>query len=465
MADQKLESAKPIPNSTPNHARTGKAKLGETPLTRIIIAAMQPGQELADPQTPGLRVRCGAARPGGTSPKIFFYRYRDKARALRQIKLGEFGAMTLSGAREALNEERAKLTRGGDPQALKRQGRDQAIAARKAARDAAAKQQNSCGSIVERYLVEIERNRKVKGARETRRMLERAITSVRDLPADTLTRTQAADIIAVIGKSAPRVAAMTRQELRACWEYALSSGRITLGNPFSGRDIGGKFKVKRRRVTLDPEEVATLLRWIREPFTYSRAVADALELTLRTGLRSGEVCGIHTRELELEGDTWWLHIPAERMKAGECPHSVPIVGRALEIIRYRYPKDEGFLFPSRNGGAIDQKVLGVEVYACSGRSKSDTYKTRKHCPIVEPKKWPGLPWAPHDLRRTARTFLANLNCPFEVGEAILAHKLPGVSATYNQSAYREQKLEWLTKLNDYLDRLSGTVKFTVLQGQ
>ena len=60
--------------------------------------------------------------------------------------------------------------------------------------------------------------------------------------------------------TAPRLAAMTRQELRACWEYALSSDRVTIGNPFAGKDVGGKLKAKKRKVTLDPAEAGLLLR-------------------------------------------------------------------------------------------------------------------------------------------------------------------------------------------------------------
>ena len=128
------------------------------------------------------------------------------------------------------------------------------------------------------------------------------------------------------------------------------------------------------------------------------------------------------------------------------------------------PQGGGFLFPANKGGPIHQKVLGVEVYACSGRSTSKIYKGRKVCPVVIPKKWPGKAWGPHDLRRTARTFLGDLNCPFEVGESIVAHKLPGEGSTYNQSTYRPQKVEWLTKLNEYLDKLHAAKNLLALSG-
>ena len=72
-------------------------------LTARIIADMRSGDEYADPDYPGLRVRrTNAAR-------VFFYRYRASDGALREIKLGEFGPMTLAEARKALG--RLKLER------------------------------------------------------------------------------------------------------------------------------------------------------------------------------------------------------------------------------------------------------------------------------------------------------------------------------------------------------------------
>ena len=62
-------------------------------LTPRIIADLRSGDECADPDYPGLRVRrTNAAR-------VFFYRYRASDGALREIKLGEFGPMTRAKAR------------------------------------------------------------------------------------------------------------------------------------------------------------------------------------------------------------------------------------------------------------------------------------------------------------------------------------------------------------------------------
>jgi hypothetical protein len=47
---------------------------------------MQPGEERADAQCRGLSVRCLAS-----GKKVFFYRYRSKDGALREIRLGDVG--------------------------------------------------------------------------------------------------------------------------------------------------------------------------------------------------------------------------------------------------------------------------------------------------------------------------------------------------------------------------------------
>ena len=89
-------------------------------LTPRIIADLRSGDECADPDYPGLRVRrTNAAR-------VFFYRYRASDGALREIKLGEFGPMTLAQARKALGRLKLERERGVDPQLQKQQVRTEA---------------------------------------------------------------------------------------------------------------------------------------------------------------------------------------------------------------------------------------------------------------------------------------------------------------------------------------------------
>ena len=49
------------------------------------------------------------------------------------------------------------------------------------------------------------------------------------------------------------------------------------------------------------------------------------------------------------------------------------------------------------------------------------------------------------MRRTTRTGLARLGCPFEIGESILGHRLPGVAGVYYVHAYADEMRKWLDR--------------------
>src|SRR5262249_11760767 len=58
--------------------------------------------------------------------------------------------------------------------------------------------------------------------------------------------------------------------------------------------------------------------------------AKALEFTILTAARTGEVIGATWDEFDLKAKTWT--IPADRMKAGQ-EHRVPLSDRAVDILR------------------------------------------------------------------------------------------------------------------------------------
>ena len=297
----------------------GRAKLAGGSLTAAIIKAMQAGDELADPEHPGLRVRCISLKPKGSSGKpviqsVFFYRYRNTSGALRQVEIGVMGDKTLTTIRKEWRL-RAAVRNGNDPREAEKDEK----------KHVAAKHQAdmlrilSVMDVVEHYLTEkVEKRRKPKGAAETRRLLMQVIRfgswiaaqrrknkahgrrhallpkgvgDVADLPAHSFTRVMAHELLRAFGESAPRSGGMARQELRACWRYAIAVGRLDGPSPFEklegGRDddLGGGALVSnsKRDVVLTKDEAGALLRWMAEPGTYSRTVRDALELVRTYG--------------------------------------------------------------------------------------------------------------------------------------------------------------------------------------
>jgi integrase len=80
-----------------------------------------------------------------------------------------------------------------------------------------------------------------------------------------------------------------------------------------------------------------------------KPAARALEFTILTAARSGEVRHADWSEIDLDAKTWT--IPAERMKAEE-EHVVPLSDRAVEILR-SLPAGQGRIFPINHNGMWD----------------------------------------------------------------------------------------------------------------
>ena len=79
--------------------------------------------------------------------------------------------------------------------------------------------------------------------------------------------------------------------------------------------------------------------------------ARALEFSILTAARTGEVIGAESGEVDLEAQLWT--VPAGRMKAGR-EHRVPLSDRAIEILA-GLPRDGAFVFP----GARPMRPLGA----------------------------------------------------------------------------------------------------------
>jgi integrase len=100
--------------------------------------------------------------------------------------------------------------------------------------------------------------------------------------------------------------------------------------------------------------------------------ARALEFTILTAARTGEVIGAKWGEIDLEEGSWT--VPAERMKAGR-EHRVPLSEPALRLLR-ALPREGDLVFPGSKAGtgisnmsmAAVLKRMGVNVTVHGMRS-------------------------------------------------------------------------------------------------
>lgn len=139
--------------------------------------------------------------------------------------------------------------------------------------------------------------------------------------------------------------------------------------------------------------------------------ARALEFTILTATRSGEVRGAKWDEINLAERVWT--VPAERMKARK-EYRVPLSDAAIELLK-ALPRfaDNNLVFPSPRGGTLsDMSLLAV-----LKRMKIDV--------------------VPHGFRSTFRDWCGErTNYPHEVAEMALAHTIQSKT----ERAYRRDDL-------------------------
>lgn len=411
--------------------------------------ALGPGNHLTVEQAPGLRL------VAGQKLKTWVYRYRAPSDGkLRQVRIGHWPAVGLPAAIAAWERLRAERVAGGDPAADKR-------AARVARQQADRAQVMTVRRVCDDFLASYEATVAAKTYAWARQLLtDAALAELEGKPAAEVTRGDAFALLEGM-QDRPVAAGKMRQLLGAAWDRALDAGHLGDEVPnwwrqvlrgklrSRGKIVAGEHQGAPVKRVLSEAELAKLLPWLPN---FPRDVDDALTLSLWTGCRGAEVVAMQASELTDEADGLWWTLPAAKRKTRRSADAsdlrVPLVGRAEAVVRRRLEAAEGdWLFPGRVADHIAQKVLGVAVWTHMAACELRPEWVRPRLPVAN--------WAPHDLRRTARTLLGALGCPAEVAEAILGHALPGVVGTYNRHSYDAERREWLTRLADRLEQLGG----------
>ena len=134
-----------------------------------------------------------------------------------------------------------------------------------------------------------------------------------------------------IWKTKTETASRVRSRIENILDSAKAHGYREGENPAKWRGNLNKVFPKRTKVqrvvhhaAMDYAEIAAFIKHLR---TQPGVGAQALEFTILTAARSGEVRGARWDEFDLEDGLWT--IPAERMKAGK-EHRVPLSPRAIE---------------------------------------------------------------------------------------------------------------------------------------
>jgi len=423
---------------------------------------LEPGQHITSPDYPGLRLEATKDK------RTWTYRYRSPVDGkLRQVKIGNWPEKSLHIAVAEWEGLRKARDAGNDPALQIKMQRLEIRQAEVERQEKIAAAAYTVAQVANDYWVgHVAMVRAQKGVTEIKRMFDKMLGPWGDIPATELTRAQAFDLIKS-HEQKPVVAGYLRSELGAAWDYAYDSGRLSQDIPNWWRMIlRGKLKSKGKKINgvnigtakrvLKPVEAGTLIRWLPN---FTQLLEDALTMYLWTGTRGAEILAAEGREINREADgIWWWQIPKHKTKNARHENAtdlrVPLFGRAKAVMLRRKDKyGDGLLFPARRRDgkivACEQKTVQATVYFHQPYSETRPEDIRPRLPVTH--------WSPHDLRRTARTFLASLGCPKDVGESIIGHMLPGVEGVYNLHTFDAERVEWLKKLDDYLERLADEV--------
>lgn len=414
---------------------------------------LSPGGHIVVDAFPGLRLEAGKRA------RTWTYRYKDTAGKMRQAKLGDWPRMGLEQAVKAWQEARDLRADGIDPRAARKRAK-------------AAQGPLTVAGLVDAFLTRyIDAERSAGSAASARSALERLLADEPDLAAALPSDVHRADAYRIIEdrRNFPTAAAKLRALLGQCWDYGRDAGLIDSDTPnwwrevmrgrlrSKGKIIGGEHQGKVYR-TLTDDELAQLLPWSLA--NMHRNGRDALVLFLWTGLRGVEICGLRPEFIGEERDGWWITYPAALLKqerdADVVDHRVPLVGRALDVVRARLERvgPTGYLFETAKGGEVMQwgrSALSSYFYHLNPGSAKQ--KRRAGEGLVAPV----ARWSGHDLRRTARTMLTRLRVDARVAEAFIGHKpTGGIEAVYDRHTFDQEKREAAPLLAEAMERHATT---------
>ena len=347
----------------------------------------------------------------------------------RELGLGSFPSVTLADARERARALRAQLVSGEDP-----------VAERQAARSAAAAEraaQQTFSALAAQYIAQHAsgwKNAK-HAAQWTATLKTYAEPVLGALLVRDITTAHVIQVLDPIWLTKTETATRVRSRMELVLDFGTARGLREGPNPARWRGNLDAALPKPARVAkvqhhpaVPVADVAAVMARLRQRQGMG---ARALEFTVLTAARSGEVRGATWAEFDLEKALWT--VPAERMKAGR-EHRVPLTAPALALL-VALPKGKADepVFAAPRGGQLSDMTLTAVMRRMA------------------------LEAVPHGFRSTFRDWAAErTNYPAEVAEMALAHAVGDkVEAAYRRGDLFEKRRQMMADWAAFLAGCSG----------
>jgi integrase len=360
---------------------------------------------------PGLRL---AVTPTGVKSFQFQVWSKQKQAPVTRT-IGKLELMSITDARAEASKLLARVNKGEDVEETKRQ--------RRRLRQLEPTVKEFAEEFLEKHC-----KRKKRTWKEDERILRRDVIPVighikiRDVKKRDLLRV----IDAVIERGSPVMSNRVLACLNKMFNYAVERDVLEVSYCQGIKKQGME---KSRDRILSEKEIKEFWNALDGSTTHLM-----LKFLLITAQRSSEVRLMKWDEIS---DDLWT-IPAEKSKNGRV-HVVPLNGLAKKIL------------------ADMQSRKGQSQYVFNSPQKASFYDKdalpKAMRKIVNDLKWE-QPAKPHDLRRTARSYMSKLGISPVIAGKILNHTDKGVTAVYDRHDYLQEKKEALNFWADKLKKIT-----------
>jgi integrase len=348
----------------------------------------------------------------------------------RDMGLGGYPDVTLAGAREAARAARAAIREGRNPILDAREARSRMVA------DLAAAL--TFKTVAATYIKSIEPEwRNAKHGDQWRNTLERyAYPVMGEVFVRDIGLAQVKAVLDPIWTTKTETAKRLRGRIEMILDWAITSEYREGPNPARWRGYLDKLYPAPAKIAKHVHHRALPFvevgRFMQDLRAAHGTGARALEFTILTAARSGDVRGATWAEIDLAKAVWT--VPAERMKA-KREHRVPLSPAAVALLeaidRDEAAKPEELVFISNRDGQLSDMTLS----AVLKRMKVNA--------------------VPHGFRSTFRDWCAErTNYPGDVAEMALAHAIGDkVEAAYRRGDLFEKRRQLMNEWAKYCGKV------------
>lgn len=354
-----------------------------------------------------------------TCLKTWRFRYVHPLTGKRQTyTIGRYPEFSLLEAREERERLRRLLSRGIDPNEVKKEEKNELLRSKA----------NTFGLMATEWLAFKEK----EGLRlnTIRSYNYTTLKLIKLFGAEELSKMKAVSVIDKFKSYSDRPVLQSKMicYLNAIIDYAINCGVLEYNSLAKIRKAFPTYKVNSFK-TINKNQLPSFLNEL-ESIKISPIVKLAVKFQLLTMVRPSEAREARFSEFNLEDSVWT--IPAERMK-GKREHLIPLSTQALSLIKEAMQFRRGdFIFPSvvKGKGAIS---------SCAVFRAFEKLSFNKE--IV-----------PHGFRSLASTVLNEEGFNPDVIEAALAHKSGDVVRDiYNRSTYFDKRIKLMQWWGDFIE--------------